>query len=126
MATGWLADAYRLPLVVGLWSVGGTALMALLVGRWPSRDAFQVASEDAAASIDAASEDNTSHRPRHAAPPSVDAASEHHRLPRHAAVPLIEEVNPVFEPGAGAGVEPDPRAEDERSAARTSVTPKRS
>jgi MFS family permease len=125
IATGWLAEAYRLPLVVGLWSVGGTVLMALIVGRWPSRDAFQVASEDAAASIDAATGDNATHRPRHAAPPSVDAAAEHHRLPRHAAVPLIEEVDPVLEPGAGGGVEPDPQAEDERSAATTSVTPKR-
>lgn len=119
MVTGWLAEEFRLPLVVGLWSVGGTALMALLVARWPSRAAFQAASDEAAAEA-------TPHVPRHAAAPSVGAAPPHVAPPRHAAMPLIEEVQPVLEPGAAAAVEPDPEAEDDRSVATTSVTHKRS
>jgi MFS family permease len=115
MVTGWLAEEFRLPLVVGLWSVGGTALMAVLVARWPSRAAFQA--DEAAA---------TPHVPRHAAAPSVGAAPPHVAPPRHAAMPLIEEVQPVLEPGAAAAVEPDPEAEDDRSVATTSVTHKRS
>ena len=50
MVTGLLADHYRLPTVVGLWSVGGTAAMAVLVTRWPSNAAFTTATEAAAAS----------------------------------------------------------------------------
>ena len=49
MVTGLLADHFWLPLVVGLWSVGGTAVMALLVTRWPSSAAFATATEAAAA-----------------------------------------------------------------------------
>lgn len=115
MVTGWLAEEFRLPLVVGLWSIGGTGLMVLLVSRWPSREAFRRASELA-----------TPHVPRHAAAPSVEAAPPHHAPPRHAAVPLIEEVQPVLEPGADTAVEPDPEVEDYRPVATTSVTRKRS
>jgi MFS family permease len=77
MATGWLANEFRLPLVVGVWSIGGTVLMALIVARWPGRDAFQTATDEAAAGLP--------HVPRHAAPPTVEAAPEHQGPPRHSA-----------------------------------------
>jgi MFS family permease len=38
--TGLLADRFWLPLVVGLWSLGGTVAMAVLVARWPSDATF--------------------------------------------------------------------------------------
>lgn len=79
IATGWLANGFDLPLVVGVWSIGGTAMMALLVARWPSRAAFKAATDEAAAMAAGP------HVPRHAAPPSVEAAPEHHGPPRHAA-----------------------------------------
>jgi hypothetical protein len=88
MATGWLANEFKLPLVVGLWSIGGTALMVLLVGRWPSRQAFQVATDDAAAGADGI----LPHVPRHAAPPTVEAAPDHHGPPRHSADASISAV----------------------------------
>jgi MFS family permease len=88
MATGWLANEFRLPLVVGLWSIGGTALMVSLVGRWPSRQAFQMATDDAAASVAGI----LPHVPRHAAPPTVEAAPEHHGPPRHSAETSISAV----------------------------------
>jgi MFS family permease len=100
LATGWLAEEFWLPMVVGLWSVGGTVVMTFLAARWPSDRAFQAASDEAAASIAAA---------------TVPAPSQ----------PVIDEVRPVLEPGTQAGVEPDPRAADDRSVATTSVTPKR-
>jgi MFS family permease len=81
MATGWLANEFRLPLVVGLWSIGGTAMMAFLAARWPSRESFQVATDEATAGALAAGP----HVPRHAAPPSVESAPEHHGPPRHSA-----------------------------------------
>jgi MFS family permease len=77
MATGWLANDFSLPLVVGVWSIGGTAVMAFLVARWPSREAFRRATDEAATGLP--------HVPRHAAPPSVEAAPEHHGPPRHSA-----------------------------------------
>jgi len=77
MVTGWLANEFRLPLVVGLWSIGGSVVMALLVARWPSRQSFQAATDAATAGLP--------HVPRHAAPPSVEAAPEHQGPPRHSA-----------------------------------------
>ncbi len=50
MITGVLADHFRLPLVVGLWSVGGTIAMALLAARWPSAATFASAARAAEAS----------------------------------------------------------------------------
>jgi hypothetical protein len=43
LATGLLADRFPLPTVVGLWSVGGTVLMAVVASRWPNSDAFDTA-----------------------------------------------------------------------------------
>ncbi|MGX6602188.1 MFS transporter [Micromonosporaceae bacterium Da 78-11] len=40
MLTGVLADHFRLPLVVGLWSLGGAVVIALLSARWPSPASF--------------------------------------------------------------------------------------
>ncbi|WP_250009481.1 MFS transporter [Actinoplanes sp. M2I2] len=49
MVTGLLADHFWLPMVVGLWSVGGTVALALLAYRWPSPATFAAATEAAAA-----------------------------------------------------------------------------
>jgi MFS family permease len=54
IATGVLADHFRLPLVVGLWSIGGAIAMALLAARWPSPATFAAATDAAEASIAAA------------------------------------------------------------------------
>ncbi|MBM2623547.1 MFS transporter [Actinoplanes sp. LDG1-06] len=48
MVTGLLADHYWLPLVVGLWSVGGTVALGLLAYRWPRPATFTAATEAAA------------------------------------------------------------------------------
>ncbi|SNY31169.1 MFS transporter [Paractinoplanes atraurantiacus] len=47
MVTGLLADHFWLPLVVGLWSVGGAVAMGVLAASWPSREAFTAATEQA-------------------------------------------------------------------------------
>jgi predicted MFS family arabinose efflux permease len=94
MATGWLANSFRLPLVVGLWSVGGTGLMAVLVARWPSRQSFQIATDEATASALATGP----HVPRHAAPPSVEAAPAHHGPPRHSAEIPVDAVSTSVTP----------------------------
>ena len=47
--TGLLADHFWLPMVVGLWSVGGTAALALLASRWPASDTFTAATGAATA-----------------------------------------------------------------------------
>ncbi|WP_239117607.1 MFS transporter [Paractinoplanes ferrugineus] len=49
--TGVLADRFRLPLVVGLWSVVGTFVMSYLAVGWPSRRTFARAMEAAAATV---------------------------------------------------------------------------
>jgi MFS family permease len=41
LLTGALASASSVPLVVGLWSVGGVLLMLLLALRWPSAQALE-------------------------------------------------------------------------------------
>jgi MFS family permease len=49
MLTGLLADHFWLPMVVGLWSVGGTLAMLLLAIFWPRPQVFAEAAEQAAA-----------------------------------------------------------------------------
>ncbi len=49
MITGLLADHFWLPMVVGLWSVGGTVALAILAYRWPSRATLEAAIETASA-----------------------------------------------------------------------------
>lgn len=68
MLTGVLADRFFLPMVVGLWSIGGTAVMGVLAARWPSERTFEAAIDKAAA----------------AQPPIVPAPAEY--IPRHARV----------------------------------------
>ena len=48
MITGVLADRFWLPLVVGLWSIGGTLVMLILVSQWPSDETFAAALDAAA------------------------------------------------------------------------------
>jgi len=47
-------DHFWLPMVVGLWSIGGTVAMIVLATRWPSQAAFTAATDEAAASNAAA------------------------------------------------------------------------
>src|SRR4051794_13743908 len=54
IVTGVLADYFWLPLVVGLWSIGGTVAMLVLAARWPSDATFRADTEAAAASHAAA------------------------------------------------------------------------
>ena len=49
MITGLLADRFFLPLVVGLWSIGGAVVMGWLAASWPSRRQFRLALERAVA-----------------------------------------------------------------------------
>ena len=49
MVTGLLADRFWLPMVVGLWSIGGAVVMGLLALRWPSDAQFAADTEEAAA-----------------------------------------------------------------------------
>jgi MFS family permease len=124
LATGWLAQEFRLPLVVGLWSVGGTAVMVFLVARWPSDRKFKAASDEAAASVAAAAAVPAPAKPVIDTPakPLIDSASKPVLDP--SARPVIDEVRPVREPGTRIAVEPDPPARDYRSYATGSVTPK--
>ncbi|HEX5200939.1 MAG TPA: MFS transporter [Actinoplanes sp.] len=48
MLGGVLADSFRLPIVVGLWSLAGTAVLLGLVARWPAKREFDTAIEEAA------------------------------------------------------------------------------
>jgi len=49
LITGALADAFRLPVVIGMWSLGGVGLMLLLSLTWPSPRVFDRAVAVAAA-----------------------------------------------------------------------------
>ncbi|RZU52494.1 MFS transporter [Krasilnikovia cinnamomea] len=49
LATGLLAERFRVPTVVGWWSVGGVLLMASLAARWPRPGRFEAAIAAAAA-----------------------------------------------------------------------------
>jgi hypothetical protein len=51
MLGGILADRFRLPIVVGIWSLAGTAVLIALVARWPSKTEFDTAIEEAAATM---------------------------------------------------------------------------
>lgn len=51
VVTGVLADHFRLPLVVGLWSVAGAIVMLVLSARWPHPSAFADAADQAAAIV---------------------------------------------------------------------------
>ncbi|WP_412739642.1 MFS transporter [Krasilnikovia sp. MM14-A1259] len=53
LATGLLAEHAAVPTVVGLWSVGGTLLMAALAARWPRTARFEAAIAAAAESAPA-------------------------------------------------------------------------
>jgi len=97
MITGLLADHFWLPMVVGLWSIGGTVAMIVLATRWPSQAAFTAATDEAAASNAAAGPEEI----------AAEQAAE-----------------PVLEPGLEQELEPAPSTE--RTVATTSVTPKRS
>ena len=76
LATGLLADRFPLPTVVGLWSVGGTVLMAVVASRWPSSGAFDAAI--AAATVELP--EVTQPRPpgAHRAPRARDRGNERH------------------------------------------------
>jgi MFS family permease len=47
LVTGVLAGQFSIPLVVGLWSVGGVLLMLVVATKWPSTDEFNAAIADA-------------------------------------------------------------------------------
>ncbi|WP_412742659.1 MFS transporter [Krasilnikovia sp. MM14-A1004] len=53
LATGLLAERFRVPTVVGWWSVGGVLLMGALAARWPRPARFEAAIAAAAAAAPA-------------------------------------------------------------------------
>jgi hypothetical protein len=61
LLTGTLADRSSVPLVVGLWSVVGVALMLLLAARWPGAQAVDGAIEDAALGVPPGGRGNARH-----------------------------------------------------------------
>jgi MFS family permease len=67
LITGVLADLSNVPIVVGLWSVGGVGLMAALTARWPNGQTFEQAIARAAETVPDAGW-VTGSRPRHSAP----------------------------------------------------------
>ena len=99
MITGLLADHFWLPMVVGLWSIGGTTAMVALGARWPSEATFAAATEAAAENDATAQSDEI----------AAGRAAE-----------------PVLEPGLEQELEPQPQIGADRTAAKTSVTPERS
>jgi MFS family permease len=54
MLIGILASHFRLPTVIGLWSLGGVLLMVLVSVRWPASNEFQRTIERTRAANDAA------------------------------------------------------------------------
>ncbi|WP_433301776.1 MFS transporter [Actinoplanes sp. CA-030573] len=92
--SGVLADLFRLPLVVGLISVAGTAVMGGLVARWPTGREFDTAIEEAAAThppaVPAPSPAADSYQPHHAAktPGETTAAAKSYK-PHHAATTSV-------------------------------------
>lgn len=60
LATGALAQGGDLPVVVGLWSLGGVLLMIVVLSAWPSPQAFTDAVTRAAAMDAAAGDDGRS------------------------------------------------------------------
>ncbi|MFC4146884.1 MFS transporter [Micromonospora mangrovi] len=47
LVTGLLAERFRIPLVVGMWSAAGVGLMLLATLTWPSRESVQAAVDQA-------------------------------------------------------------------------------
>ncbi|WP_433376156.1 MFS transporter [Actinoplanes sp. CA-142083] len=97
---GVLADSFRLPIVVGIWSLAGTVVLIGLVARWPSKREFDTAIEEAAATMPPAvpspagpadavirpNSPNEEYQPAHLSrvPGETTAASKSYR-PAHAA-----------------------------------------
>lgn len=82
LVTGALAQAYSLPVVVGLWSLGGVLLMGLLVSIWPPARSFDdaTAAAHAANGHSAVEPRHATAEPRHATPEPHQAGSADHRL----------------------------------------------
>ncbi|GIF51088.1 putative MFS family arabinose efflux permease [Asanoa ferruginea] len=74
LVTGLLAERFEIPLVVGVWSIGGVLLMLVMAGSWPTAHQFDVAIAEAAKSHPEAAEappaqrGASAHRPAHAQP----------------------------------------------------------
>jgi len=64
LATGLLAGAFPLPVVVGLWSLAGVGLMLVVASRWPRQEVFTAAIENA----EQANAAELKYEPRHARP----------------------------------------------------------
>jgi MFS family permease len=74
LVTGLLAERFEIPLVVGVWSIGGVLLMLVMAGSWPTAHQFDVAIAEAAKSHPEVAEapppqrGASTHRPAHAQP----------------------------------------------------------
>ncbi|GIF70947.1 MFS transporter [Asanoa siamensis] len=73
LVTGVLAERFEIPLVVGVWSIGGVLLMLVMVTSWPSPQQFDSAIAEAAKSQPDAedrppAQRGPAHRPAHAQP----------------------------------------------------------
>ena len=74
LVTGLLAERFDIPVVVGVWSIGGVLLMLVMASSWPTAQQFDVAIAEAAKSHPEAAEapppqrGASSHRPAHAQP----------------------------------------------------------
>jgi MFS family permease len=75
MIGGILADQFRLPLVVGISSLAGAAVLAVLVTRWPTKHDFDQAIEDAAATMPPAESEPA--LPAPAGPPAAEYQPAH-------------------------------------------------
>jgi MFS family permease len=76
MITGVLADRFALPVVVGLWSLGGAAVVSLLAARWPTPAAFTAQTAAAEASQTAAAAAEASQTAAEASQTAAAAAAE--------------------------------------------------
>lgn len=86
LATGLLADAFPLPMVVGVWSAGGVLLLTLVGTRWPNNREIEAA-VTAAAEANAATADLGVPGPRAAGtadPVDWHQQTNNHRPTRHA------------------------------------------
>ncbi|MEV0718758.1 MFS transporter [Asanoa sp. NPDC050611] len=73
LVTGVLAEHFEIPLVVGVWSIGGVLLMLVMASSWPTTHQFDVAIAEAAKSRPDAegrppAPRGPAHRPAHAQP----------------------------------------------------------
>jgi hypothetical protein len=68
LVTGIIGEHVRVPVVVGLWSAGGTLLMFVLAARFPGAGAFDREIAAAAATMPESADepDNQTYHPRHA------------------------------------------------------------